>query len=199
MANHPYGSPINNRLKKTRVRAPPPKRELETPATALSLPPHPRAGAYWRFGPKMNSRACWPNKASNETQPERMSKSQWAETWYADAPDDRMPLADPDRNGLTNLEEFAMGTEFKEQRASATLGFMIQGQDLVLRFAIKQSVTGINVTPVWKSGAGAWIDQQIATREVSSTENLQVFESRIPLEAGEARFLSVRISLDSVQ
>ncbi|MDQ8188126.1 S8 family serine peptidase [Pelagicoccus sp. SDUM812002] len=126
--------------------------------------------------------------------------SQWSADKYGEDHEFGGPLDDADGTGLTNMERYAFGFDYPEQRAGAGLGFRLEGSELVLRYALYNGLTDFSSSPVWRTEDKNWESNPLTVQQVDQTQDLNIFEVRLPIStAGEARLLGLRLSSTSIQ
>ncbi len=120
----------------------------------------------------------------------------WAKSQYGDDPQKTAPNVDPENTGLSNMERFALGFDYPEQRELAKVGFHFEQDELILRYTLIKNLIGFTVVPYWSNDATNWRTTELSNTQIGETENLSVYEARLPLSnTNETSLLSIRISV----
>ncbi|MDQ8203399.1 S8 family serine peptidase [Pelagicoccus sp. SDUM812003] len=123
--------------------------------------------------------------------------SSWAEEKYPENEADRAMLADPDGDGFSNLEHFALGLDHRSEAGDFVLGWSYQDKVITLRYATYSGLANVEVGPEWTEDGATWHSSLINTRTLGQTESLILHEATLSMPASaSARFLGLKVSSD---
>lgn len=119
---------------------------------------------------------------------------QWAAIHLSDEGPGRDPFDDFDSDGDPNVAEYIFGAPFSSQASAYPIGVRIEDGDLVSVYALYNQANGFDFEAVFTRDGVEWSTAGIETKLIGSEQDLEIYESRSPLdESTEPLLLAVRI------
>lgn len=101
-----------------------------------------------------------------------------------------LPGADPDRNGLSNLQEYFYGLAPGYALAGGQLKMNVAGNQLTLEYRRSKSAVGVNGAAQWSNALGAsesWLTTGITDSLVSDHGTYEIRKAVLTLQPGDTR------------
>lgn len=101
-----------------------------------------------------------------------------------------LPGADPDRNGLSNLQEYFYGLAPGYALAGGRLKMNVAGNQLTLEYRRSKSAVGVNGAAQWSNALGAsesWLSTGIVDTLVSDEGDYEIRKAVLTLQPGDTR------------
>ncbi len=104
------------------------------------------------------------------------------------------PLADPDRDGLQNLTEWALGLSATQPGVQPASVAKV-GADLEFTYTRAKNVTGVTITVEWSNTlANDWSSMGVTEQILSDNGTVQTVRASVAAGAGGRRFLHLKVS-----
>ncbi len=115
--------------------------------------------------------------------------SSWADNTLPEGEEKRGLFEKPSNSIVPNIERFALGLDFADQRAAANLGSYLENGSLVYRYATYAGIYEVQVEALLSQDAQTWQRESNLAQLVQQTEDLDIHEIRIPLPQEAAPIL----------
>ncbi len=120
----------------------------------------------------------------------------WRETHFGedwDDPEISGDDADPDKDGIPNLIEYALGTSPVIADPSG-ISCLKNGDDFVMTYPLSKSATDIIVQPLWSVDLDEWSDEDVSLGILSDDGETRTIEARIPAGGHPGMFMRLRVT-----
>ncbi|MBK1876989.1 S8 family serine peptidase [Pelagicoccus mobilis] len=124
--------------------------------------------------------------------------SSWADTHLPEDESNRGLYQTASGSSATNIERFAFGLDYLEQRKTSQLGTRIEDGYLVFRYALFAGLFEVTAEPTWSNDLSVWQDGAGPPQIVSKTDDLDIYELRVPLNNAPF-FVSLKIQENAIE